>query len=94
MLETAVRYGAEKLWFEKEVPEACRVDTDIAAFLIRVAARHGEVAFLRRSVGRSCWRRGGGIVCLYFVVRIVDKILLVRHGETPKDSLSSGLLLY
>lgn len=73
MLESAVANSAEKLWLQKEIAEAGRVDTDVTALLIDTTAG-GEVALL--SVGG----RGGRLRGLDLLVGVVDEIFLVRHG--------------
>lgn len=79
MLETAVGDGAEKLWLQQEIPETSRVNADIAALLVCVAPRDGQVALLCRSSVCGCWRRRRCIVCWEFLVRVVNKVFFVRH---------------
>jgi len=73
MLETAVCDGAEKFRLQEEVPEAGGVNADIRALLVDALAGGGLFGLL--AGGGS----GAGIV-VKLVVRVVDKILLGRHG--------------
>lgn len=71
MLETAVADRAEKLGLQEEIAETGRVNTDIAALLVDVAAG-GELALL--AVGG-----GGGLVSVDLLIGVVDEIFLGRH---------------
>ena len=84
MLETAVGDGAEKLWLQQEVSETGGVYANIAALLIRISSGDSQVAFLARSIN-GCWRRGCCVICLEFLVRVVDEIFFVRHGVRLRE---------
>ena len=79
MLETAVGDGAEKLWLKQEIPEASRVNADIAALFVRITSGDSQVALLCCGSIGGCWRYGCRIVGLKFLVRVVNEIFLVRH---------------
>lgn len=72
MLETAVADRAKKLGLQEEVAEASRVNTDIAALLVDVAAG-SELALL--AVGGG----SGGLVSVDLLIGVIDEIFLGRH---------------
>jgi hypothetical protein len=80
MLESTVGDGSEKFRLQEEVTEACRMDADIAAFLICIAARNGEITLLGCPVCGSRISNAGGIVGLQLLVRVVDQIFFMSHG--------------
>lgn len=73
MFETAVADGANQLRLEEKVAEASRVDADVGALLVDIAAG-SELAFL--AVGGS-----GGLVAADLLVGVINEIFLVRHLE-------------
>jgi len=79
MFETAIGDGSKKLWLQEEIAETGRMNTDITALLVWVAARYGQVALLGLSIscGSSSWRRGLGLKLL---VGVIDEIFFGRHG--------------
>lgn len=82
MFEAAVSDGAQKFVLQQEVAETGGMNSDVAALLVGTAARHGEIALLLRITisgggGSSSGGRRGGTELL---VRVIDEILLVRHG--------------
>lgn len=72
MFETAVGDGANQLGLQKEVAETSRVDADVGTFLVDTLAS--------RSLGLLAIGRRGGLLGLELLVRVVDQILLSRHG--------------
>ena len=85
MFEAAIGDSPEELRFQQEVSEPSRMDTDIAAFfLVRIAARHGEVALFGCAIcrcRRSCGPSVGG---LEFLVGVVDEIFFGRHDDCER----------
>lgn len=73
MLETAVGDGANQLRLQEEVAETGGVDADVGTLLID--------AVTSRSLGLLAVGRGGGLLSLELLVRVVDEILLGRHGD-------------
>ena len=78
MFKSTVRDRANEFRLQEEVFESSRVDTDIAAF-DSWPAGDGEVALLLSAVGCRSGVGCNNIVGGDILVRVVDKILLVRH---------------
>jgi len=76
MFEATVRDSPDELVLEKEVAETGGVDADIAALLVACRIGRSQAAFRRARVAV-----GGGLSGLNLLVRVVDEILLVRHGS-------------
>jgi hypothetical protein len=74
MLEPAVTDGSKKLGLQEKVAEAGRVDPNITALLVDIWTG-ASVAFL--AVGGG----GGRFLGFEFVLGVVDKIFLIRHGD-------------
>lgn len=72
MLKTAIPDGAKQFGLQKEIAETSRVNADVAALLVDIAAS-SELALL--SVGRG----GGGLVGVDLLIGVIDEILFVRH---------------
>ena len=85
MLETAVGDGPEKLWLQQEISETGGVYANIAALFIRISSGDSQVAFLAARSISGYWRRGCCVVCLEFLVGVVDEIFFVRHGVKFRD---------
>lgn len=73
MLETAVGDGANQLRLQEEVAETGGVDADVGTLLIDAVAS--------RSLGLLAVGGGSGLLGLELLVRVVDEILLGRHGD-------------
>lgn len=86
MLEAAVRDSLEKLWFQEEVAETGRVDTDVASLGL-VAGSSAEVALLGIAIGGSS--TGSAISWLELLVGVIDKIFLAG-GHDGGDACVSG----
>ena len=84
MLETAVGNGPEKLWLQQKISETGGVYANIAALLALISSGDGQVAFLARSIS-GCWRCGCCVICLEFLVRVVNEIFFVRHGVKMRE---------
>ena len=80
MLETAVGDGTEKFWLQQKIPEASRMNADIAALFVGVASGDCQVAFLRCGSIGGCWRGDCCIIGLEFLIRVVNEIFFVRHA--------------
>lgn len=89
MFEAAVGDGAQKFTLQQEVAETGRVNTDIAALLVGTAAGYSQVALLVGIAIRGGRRSSGGRCCggLKLLIRVVDKIFLVRHGDVSRRVL-------
>ena len=78
MLEAAVRDSTHDLWIQEKVTESGRMNADIASLFIDIPARDSEVSLFGSICFRSgwCWH---GVVCLDFLIGVVDEIFFVRH---------------
>jgi len=80
MFESAVCDGAKQLGLQEKVAETSGVDADIRAFC--AGAGHGKVALLLFPIGNGAVSTGSaGLLSLDLLVRVVDEIFFVRHGE-------------
>ena len=84
MFESTVANGPQKLGLQKEVAETGRVNTDIAALFINIAAG-GEIALLAVR-GRS------GLGGLDLLIGVVDEIFFTRHDCDGKGGLKAERL--
>lgn len=73
MFETAIGDGANQLGLQKEVAETGGVDADVGTFLVDAVTSRG-LSLL--AIGRR-----GGLLGLELLVRVVDQVLLGRHGD-------------
>lgn len=92
MFEAAVGDGAQKFTLQQEVAETGGVDTDIAALLVGAAAGYSQVTLLVGIAIGGCRRSSGGWCCggLKLLIRVVDKIFFVRHGDVKRRVLRGG----
>lgn len=84
MFEAAIGDGAQKFALQQEITETGRVNTDVAALLVRATARNSQVTLLGRITigsgrGSGGGGRGGGLELL---IGVVDQIFFVRHGDS------------
>ena len=87
MFETAVRNGTKEFRFEEKIAKSGRMDADVAALFIAITTTDSQIAFFQFTIrGRS-----SGSICdtvrrWQVVIRIVDKILFVRHCDVSSES--------
>lgn len=95
MFEAAVGDGAQKFTLQQEVAETGGVDTDIASLLVGTAAGYSQVTLLVGIAIGGSRRSSGGWCCggLKLLIRVVDEIFLVRHGDVNRRVLRSKVKL-